>query len=146
LERFAIESAVRKLSVYAALSYDGRIAFEPFDATDDAVIAAVNQHQRTDKGFGPALGPAGAASAIDRFKQLSYTVIEGESDWRIGPHDARIQMQLIAGWALAAREMASISEADIADWLTRREAHVAAGVSSMTVGHLDFFARHNGTR
>ena len=61
LQRFVVETAARRLPVYAALSYDGRIEMTPADAADEKIIAAVNAHQRTDKGFGPALGPDGGA-------------------------------------------------------------------------------------
>ncbi len=43
--------------VLFALTYDGRIACDPVDVDDERVRALVNQHQRGDKGFGPALGP-----------------------------------------------------------------------------------------
>ncbi len=49
---------------YAALSYDGRASCDPPHRDDRAIIDAVNRHQRTDKGFGPALGPDAAAYAI----------------------------------------------------------------------------------
>src|SRR5215831_11561919 len=64
LERFAAMLAARSIPFYAALSYDGRIELTPRDPCDAAVIAAVNAHQRTDKGFGPALGPAAANFAV----------------------------------------------------------------------------------
>ena len=57
LERLAVETAARRLPVYAALSYNGRIEMTPDDAVDKKIVAAMNKHQRTDKGFGPALGP-----------------------------------------------------------------------------------------
>ena len=60
LERLAVETAARSIPLYAALSYDGRIELTPPDPLDAAIVAAVNAHQRTDKGFGPALGPAAA--------------------------------------------------------------------------------------
>lgn len=146
LERLAVEIAVRTLPIYAALSYDGRIVFDPIDRMDAFVIAAVNKHQLTDKGFGPALGPAGAERAISRFRELSYTVIDRQSDWKLGPADQKMQLELLAGWALAAGELGSIPGTGIADWLTRRGDQVAAGVSSITVGHVDFFACHTATR
>ena len=59
LERLVTEVAARQTPLYAALSYDGRVDFTPEDPRDAAVIAAVNLHQRGDKGFGPALGPLG---------------------------------------------------------------------------------------
>ena len=40
-----------------ALTYDGRMAFDPGEPEDSLVCDLVNRHQETDKGFGPALGP-----------------------------------------------------------------------------------------
>jgi SAM-dependent methyltransferase len=146
LDRLVVEVAARRLPLYAALSYDGRIGFEPADPLDAEVIAAVNRHQETDKGFGPALGPSAAEAAIARFEAARYAVVHGRSDWRLGPRDHDIQRDMLAGWAGAAREIGAISLPDAAAWLTRRRDLVAAGRSVITVGHVDFFARPIGTR
>jgi SAM-dependent methyltransferase len=146
LERLAVEIAARSIPLYAALSYDGRMIFDPGDPLDPAIVTAVNAHQRTDKGFGPALGPAAAATAIARFEALGYSVVHGLSDWNFAPADRDIQMEVLAGWASAAREMNEPPLADTIDWLTRRRDSLAAGRSSIRVGHVDFFARPTGTR
>jgi SAM-dependent methyltransferase len=141
LERFAVEIVARSIPVYAALSYDGRIELAPADSLDAAVIAGVNAHQRMDKGFGSALGPTAASVAIARFESLGYSVVHGRSDWIIGPQDGDIQMELLAGWAGAVREIGDLSLADAIGWLTRRRDAFTAGRSSMRVGHVDVFAR-----
>jgi hypothetical protein len=146
LERLAVETAARSIPVYAALSYDGRIEIGPADPFDTAIVAAVNAHQRTDKGFGLALGPAAASWAIARFKSLGYSVVHGASDWVIEPDDRDIQMEIFAGWASAVRELGNLSLADTGGWLTRRREAVAAGRSSIHVGHVDVFARPTDTR
>ncbi len=64
LNRLAVEAAARRLPIYAALSYDGRAEPAPSDPLDNRIVDAVNHHQRTDKGFGPALGPSAAQAAI----------------------------------------------------------------------------------
>ncbi len=70
LDRLIIEAAARRLPVYAALTYDGRVGIEPAETFDAELLAGFNLHQRTDKGFGPALGPSrggacrGAISSI----------------------------------------------------------------------------------
>jgi hypothetical protein len=143
LDRFAVEAAVRRLPVYAALSYDGRAEFSPHDPFDDDVMKAVNAHQCTDKGFGPALGPAAGALAVQHLRSLSYEVEQGSSDWRFSPHDVEVQREALGGWALAAGEMKMLSGSEIAAWLERRNAHLHAGRSSITVGHVDFFAVHS---
>ena len=141
LERLTVECAARRLPLYATLSYDGRIAFEPEDPSDAAIVAAVNAHQRTDKGFGPALGPKAAAEAIARFTAVGYFVDRQPADWVLAPQDREMQNELLAGWASAAREMGVPHLDDIVAWLTRRRDLVAAGRSSMRVGHIDLFAR-----
>jgi SAM-dependent methyltransferase len=141
LERLVIECAARRLPLYAALSYDGRIAFEPQDPGDAAILAAFNAHQRSDKGFGPALGPTAAAQAVGRFRGLGYVVIQDTADWVIGPHDREMQNELLAGLASAARELDAPLLDDVVAWLTRRRDLVAAGRSTMRIGHVDFFGR-----
>jgi SAM-dependent methyltransferase len=146
LNRLVTEVAARRLSFYAALNYDGRVVFDPIDPLDSAVVAAVNLHQQTDKGFGPALGPGAAAAAIAAFEAAGYAVVHGRSDWHLLPRDRDIQRDMLAGWAGAAREIGAVSLPDAAAWLTRRRDLLAAGRSTVTVGHVDIFARPIGTR
>jgi SAM-dependent methyltransferase len=140
LDRLVVETAARRLPLYAALTYDGRIAFEPAVPGDAAIIAAVNAHQRGDKGFGPALGPTAAAVAVARFTAVGYAVTRETADWVIGPRDRDIQNELLTGWAGAAREHGTPPFNEAIAWLTRRRGLVAAGRSSIRVGHVDFFA------
>jgi Methyltransferase domain len=139
LDRFT-RHVTRASPVYAALSYDGRIELSPSDPIDAAVTAAVNAHQRTDKGFGPALGPTGAAAAISRFESLGYSVLQGTSDWMIGTADQEMQIELLNGWAAAAHEIESMPGGEIDGWLIRRKAAVDRSASTMRVGHVDFLA------
>jgi hypothetical protein len=110
------------------------------------VVAAVNAHQRTDKGFGPALGPAAAQAAVECFKRVGYAVVDGDADWQFGPQDRDIQIELLSGWAAAAREIAGVELAEVIRWLTRRRDLVQAGRSSIRVGHRDLFASPTGIR
>ena len=118
----------------------------PADPTDQKIIAAVNKHQRTDKGFGPALGPEAAQQAVEQFERVGYSVVQGPSDWVLAPADREIQNEILAGWAAASREIGDMPLPDVAGWLTRRRDIVAAGRSSIRVGHVDFFATPTGTR
>ncbi|WKA30520.1 hypothetical protein [Bradyrhizobium roseum] len=140
LDRLVRHIASRALPFYAALTYDGRTDFFPSDPLDEIIISAVNAHQRTDKGFGPALGPSAAAAAISRFEAAGYSVIQGRSDWQIGTADHEMQRALLSGWAQAAREIEALPHRDIDDWLARRNENVDLSASTMRVGHVDFFA------
>jgi SAM-dependent methyltransferase len=141
LERLAVEVAVRRVPFYAALTYNGRIAFDPADSFDPAIIDAVNRHQRRDKGFGPALGPSAADAAVRQFEAVGYLVEEGLSDWAFLPADREIQREILAGWAAAAGELGDLPLKDIASWLARRQVWVSTGASRIEVGHVDFLAR-----
>ena len=65
---------------------------------------------------------------------------KGSSDWTFGATDQAIQREVLRGFADAAGELRELPSAHIADWLARRLELVAAGASSMRVGHVDFFA------
>jgi hypothetical protein len=77
---------------------------------------------------------------------VGYTVVHGTADWVFTPDDREIQTETLSGWASAARETGNPPLAEIFEWLTGRRAAVAAGRSSMRVGHVDLFARPSGTR
>jgi hypothetical protein len=146
LNRLVTEIAARAIPLYAALTYDGRVDISPHDPADAAIVAAVNRHQATDKGFGAALGPKAAGYAIDKFERLGYAVTRRLSDWTIGRGDRDMQTEILSGWASAAREIGALPLDETVSWLTRRRASVAAGTSSMRIGHIDFFAVPTGTR
>lgn len=146
LERLAVEIASRNLPLYAALTYDGRIALEPTDAYDGAIMAAVGEHQRRDQGFGPALGAAAAGRAISRFKTVGYSVVHGFADWDLQENDQEIQLAFFESWAGAAVEIGHSSKDEIMAWLGRRRDAVTKRTSTIRVGHIDIFADPTGLR
>ncbi len=130
---------------YAALSYNGAVALLPECHYDGVIIDAVNQHQRIDKGFGPALGPDAARTAPERLRDAGFAVTEGRSDWQFGEADRAIQMEMLAGWASAAHEI-GVDPAIVDQWLGERRDHITAGRAQMRVGHVDFFTTPTGRR
>jgi hypothetical protein len=146
LNQLAAEAAAHRLPVYAALSYDGRVELAPAELLDRRIVDAVNRHQRTDKGFGPALGPSAAKTAIAAFEGVGYAVTHGLADWDLGPADRAIQTEVLSGWADAARKIGDPPQPEIVDWLQRRRELIAAGRSSLRVGHVDLLARPASTR
>jgi hypothetical protein len=143
LERLAVEVAARRIPVYVALTYDGRVDLSPMDPQHAAIIAAVNAHQRRDKGFGPALGPSAVSAAVSCFERVGYVVGQGTADWIIHQDDCEMQNAILSGWAIAARETGALSLEAVAEWLQRRRAAVAAGTSTIRIGHVDLFASPN---
>jgi len=124
-------------AVLFALTYDGRIACTPEDSGDAEVRDLVNRHQRDDKGFGPALGPAAADEAVGQFAAAGFDVDRDRSDWRLAAGDGELQRALIDGWATAAIDMAPDRAAIVDGWRARRLAHVDGGTSIIVVGHED---------
>jgi hypothetical protein len=145
LDRLVAALVRLKRPLYAALSYDGEVELVPASPHDATVIAAVNRHQLTDKGFGDALGRGAARIAPDSLRRNGFTVVEGRSDWILGTEARDIQMELLGGWASAAGEI-GVDAGLLEAWLAERSGHVAAGHSEMRVGHVDFFAKPTGRR
>jgi SAM-dependent methyltransferase len=123
-----------------ALSYDGRVECTPEDEEDESVRRLVNDHQRGDKGFGPAVGPEATECATRAFTALGYRVQREPSDWVLGADSGELQRQMIDGWARAATEVAPSRAASIDAWRLRRLRDVGAGRSAMRVGHEDLAA------
>ena len=123
-----------------ALTYDGTVTLNPPVSDDDWIIAALNRHQRGDKGFGPALGPAAADVAHRLFEQAGFRTLVSRSDWQLGAADADLQAALFTGWAEAALDLFPQQPERIAAWLAARQSHIGAGTANASVGHLDLLA------
>jgi hypothetical protein len=132
-------------AVLFALSYDGRVAWQPELADDAEITALLNRHQRGDKGFGPAAGPLAAAYASECLQHAGYVVRQGYSDWRLTSTDASLQAALAQGWASAGAAMAPASGARIDAWLEQRLALIGRAACELSVGHIDLFALPCGT-
>jgi hypothetical protein len=74
------------------------------------------------------------------FAEAGYAVRRETSDWRLPAEARELQRQLFEGWAEAAIEIAPDQSATVRAWLDRRLAHLAAGHSTVIVGHQDLAA------
>lgn len=123
------------LPFYAALNYDGEMSWSPDLPNDREVVAHFNAHQQRDKGTGPALGPASGNAIARIFEGLGYVVHVAHSPWIIGPDQAALHRELLAGIADA---VADIDEGLARTWGKARAASVAT--TRATIGHLDVLA------
>ena len=128
----------RRTPLLMALSFDGRLLFEPAALEDDEVCRRFIAHQRTDKGFGPALGPDAAAHLAERLAAAGCAVMLEAADWQLGADDPALLRATLTGIAASAREIAETSRLE--HWATLRARQLAAGELRLTVGHLDLLA------
>ena len=136
LEGFAERCRQRPLLL--ALSFDGRLNFTPADEDDEEVRRRFLRHQRTDKGFGPALGPDAVAFLADRLRKLAHEVQLAPSDWRLGGAHRPLLTAKLEGLLSATREIED--DALLDGWAARRRAQAKAGGLGLIVGHLDLLA------
>jgi SAM-dependent methyltransferase len=134
----ALANRYRSSPVLMALSFDGRLVFEPAAPEDRAIRERFVAHQRTDKGFGPALGPDAVLQLADLLEAQGCKVALEPSDWRLGAQDRALLEATVQGIIDAAREMAH--DPGLERWATLRRQQLAAGGLRLTVGHLDLLA------
>lgn len=134
LDRFTAALIARRLPLYAALSYDGVMRWQPEHGLDAGVTALFNHHQQSDKGFGAALGPAATGALVSALSAAGYEIITADSPWRITGGD--LHDELVRGIAAAVLETHGMPPEQVADWLQYREDHTEAA----WIGHTDLLA------
>lgn len=139
LERLVGLVTAARLPFLASLTYDGRASCQPADPFDEDIRQAMNAHQKTDKGFGAALGPDAADAAEILFEAAGYRVVSGPSDWNAGRGTESFQRELITGWVSAASDM-GLDPSRLSAWLEKRMAQISEGTLEITVGHRDIAA------
>ncbi|MFO1351949.1 MAG: class I SAM-dependent methyltransferase [Gammaproteobacteria bacterium] len=133
-----------EVALFITLSYDGLMRWRPADRDDALCRRLMNRHQRTDKGFGPALGPRATHHLAASLRSCGYRVHTGASLWRLDARHAGLQEALLAGYAHAARVIAPAAAARIDAWHGRRLGLLPT--ANFTVGHRDLFAEPGAKR
>jgi len=139
LDRLSDRLAAAKKPFLASLTYDGRSTFAPPNLMDAELLAALNRHQRSNKGFGSALGPDAAERAIALFEAKGFKVLQGRSDWEITPAESEFLLEFLRGWLRVGREL-NLPEEQLDAWWQDRRTKIRSAQLSMTVGHIDFAA------
>lgn len=132
-------AAVRRrgAAVLMALAYAGVERWRPAHRADAAMLAAFTDHQRGDKGFGPALGPAAAEVLSRKLKQAGFEVVMAPSTWQLAAkRDGALIGALADGIAGAVAETGQVEAGTVESWLAARRAAAA-----VDIGHIDLFAR-----
>jgi hypothetical protein len=127
-----------RLPFLAALTVDGRREWRPSHPDDAALDDAFRRHQRTDKGFGPALGPDAPGEAIAGFEAAGYRVSAAPSDWRLAASAEALLDALVDGAAAAGAASAPDAAGIFARWREFRLNERSR--RALVVGHVDILA------
>ncbi|WP_280561667.1 MULTISPECIES: class I SAM-dependent methyltransferase [unclassified Chromohalobacter] len=145
VEALADACAAHRAATLITLNVDGNIRFQTDDvAVNDAedawLFEILAAHQRRDKGLGPALGTTAPQTLIAAFTARGFHIVNAESTWRLTPAQRPLALNLIDGWAAAAREQAPHDRQRIERWWQRRREALYRGHLDLHVGHRDLFA------
>lgn len=131
IRRAAQATARIRAVFYTVLTYNGIQHWQPRQPSDGQMTQAFNRHQMSDKGFGASAGPTAPVELAEQLELAGYSVIEGQSPWRLTAHqEARLIGELVEGQAAAVRETRAVDAATVDRW----EAVTRTGAE---VGHVD---------
>ena len=121
--------------LYTVLTYDGNEKWNPPELIDADILKAFHQHQRTDKGFGSALGPTASECLQSLLRDQQFTTVCAPSPWILNHQDSALIQQLSIGTAEAVREMATLAVTAVNQWEQSR-----MHASRCEIGHIDVFS------
>jgi SAM-dependent methyltransferase len=127
VEALAAACAGARCSALLTLSVTGRVTIDPADPLDAEIEAAFNTHQRR----GGLLGPDSGEAARVAFEKAGARVTVAASPWQLGPRQAELTTEWLAGWVGAAAEQRPDLPVD-----AYRERRAASDLA-VTVGHTD---------
>lgn len=120
--------------LYAVLSFDGQMSWQPEHSLDQQVNDHFARHQQQDKGLGLALGPQAGACLERVLRARGYQVTSGKSPWEIRELPSPFYGLLMHGIADAVIA-AGLPEQQVNDWL-----RFHAQTQCCVVGHDDIYA------
>jgi hypothetical protein len=139
LQALIHKARAARADLWFGLTVDGRTAWHPADPDDELVHGLFSQHQRRDKGFGPALGSQAATVALQQMACAGYETLQTQTDWVIdGALAPRMMLAMVEGMAAAALEQNPAEQDAVRSWRARRGAGI--GSSRLRVGHVDIVA------
>lgn len=131
-------AAALQAPLYAVLSFDGQMSWEPEHGLDASVVQAFCTHQQQDKGFGQALGPNSGSYLARALGAKGFEVTCDKSPWDVQSLPSAFHDMLIDGIASAATDIGGI-EPDVLDqWLQSRRV-----AQRCIIGHDDLYATRN---
>ena len=139
LQALTQKARAARAAMWFGLTVDGRLDWNPTDPDDALVHGLFSQHQRRDKGFGPALGSEAATVALSQMACAGYETLQAQTDWVVdGAPASPMQLAMVEGMGAAALEQDPAAQDAVRSWKARRGAGI--GSSRLRVGHVDIVA------
>ncbi|OLP46442.1 class I SAM-dependent methyltransferase [Rhizobium oryziradicis] len=132
--------AMQSCGLYAALNYNGVMTWTLSLPLDAQVLADFNHHQRTDKGFGAALGPDATDCLHHHLAAHGFQLSCQSSPWRMDAGMKELQIAFLKGLRHPLIEIGNLSPAQIDQWILERISLIDARDSLCEVGHTDLIA------
>ena len=140
LDQLASMCITKNCATLFTLNYNGHIKWDDSIELDTLMSDLLNAHQLRDKGFGDALGPRAGKYFMQKLEDSGRLVVSDESNWVIDASLRALQMDLVQGWASAAREQDNSLSVAIESWRKHRLEACRARESILTVGHSDLLS------
>lgn len=128
----------RERPLLAAMSFDGRLAWQPAANEDEAIRREWLAQRSCDEGFGPSLGPDAVGYLAQQLRQAGHRVSLAASDWQLGAGDRALLGMMVGG--IARRVRATSPEGAIDGWVDLRNRQIEAGELRLMLGHVDLLS------
>lgn len=140
IDRFVRRLKEAGAGLYAALNYDGVMAWTVSHPLDEVVTTVFNEHQKTDKGFGVSAGPDAWTLLSNGLQAQGYQVTTAPSPWLMDVPDAALQHLFLRGVVEAVADRGTIAESELQAWHQFRLDAIGGEGSLCRVGHQDVLA------
>jgi SAM-dependent methyltransferase len=140
IDRVSHRLGAAGIGLYAALNYDGEMAWTDEHPLDRTITAVFNAHQQSDKGFGISLGPDAWRVLAEAMRVQGCTVSIAESPWILADKDTDLQLLLLNGIAGAVQEYGQLEPEEVISWYAYRQDSARKKRGLCRIGHRDLVA------
>lgn len=134
----ALAMHFRDTPLLVAMSASGNLRWEPEHHADEAVEACLQEHRRSDFGFGDSLGTEAAGFLADRLRSLRCDVTMRQTDWHLDAKSLPLIEMMVGGVTRRLRAMGC--SVDVDGWEMKRCEQLRGGALRLTVPHVDLLS------
>ncbi|QDT04951.1 Trans-aconitate 2-methyltransferase [Rubripirellula lacrimiformis] len=121
-----------------AMTSTGLPIWDPVDEWDSVINECLERHQRSDHGFGNALGPDAVACLAEQLVGKGSDPKLRSTDWKLSADDTPLMKMLIAG--IARRVRCDPGSVAIDEWEERRFEQLDRAELQLTWPHQDLLS------